>query len=870
MKGIQTLLMLCTVISATHCLTQYDYTSPPESVYRSGDRITGFKDSVDKDIIVGGLFPVHVSQAMGGECSDRFRSSGFQRMEAMLFAIDSINSDNDLLPNIDLGYDIRDTCVSENIALDESIDLIFDSTQLETAGCAVNGNTTMRVSAIIGASSSSVSIPVASLLRLFKVPQISYASSSSGLNNRDRYEYFFRTIPPDNQQAMAMIDLMEKSNWNLVSTVYSDNLYGEPGINQFHDLAQKRGICIDINQPIKESFQPHDYRRLADMLKNSTANVTVLFTSFEHADNLLQTMTMSNGTINKFGKVWIASDSSASAKLGANYTQVASELWGVQPATSVHAPFNDYYKQLTPSSNIRNPWMKDAFLQLYNCKDYCNVSGNSDYNQNEKVPLVIDAVYSVAYALEAFFKDNCDEPLIWYKNNQTCQGMNGTNLNGTALLKYLSNVSFTSPTGNKISFNEEGSVNAVYNIAVLRLNEQVQRYEFQNVGYWDENRLINNRLRFDSNITTQYELYRYVSQCQSCSPGHYKRPVTSSCCGTCDPCLGSSYTNTNSSTSCMTCPANMWGNNPLSGSTHCIDINESYLKPSDPWGIVLILLAVIGLLAVVFVTSVFIWFWNTPIVKSSGREQMILVLIGLTLCFVITVFFLLKPSPVSCGFQRVGLWFAYSLILCSLLIKLVRITRIFMQKTVSSRPKFIAPHYQIIFTFLLVSFQMMLVILSLIVVNPGVKRRLQHDENNDNDYPTLILQCTAPHIALVVLQMLYYTALLIASNALAVITIRFPANFNESRYVAFSTFSLGLMWFLFILSYVATSNSTIQSAVISSTIQLSAFAVLTCLFGPRIFIMIFWPKHNTPTSTMLPNNTINLNSLHQKPKSQSN
>uniref|UniRef100_A0A1X7V2W3 G-protein coupled receptors family 3 profile domain-containing protein n=1 Tax=Amphimedon queenslandica TaxID=400682 RepID=A0A1X7V2W3_AMPQE len=82
------------------------------------------------------------------------------------------------------------------------------------------------------------------------------------------------------------------------------------------------------------------------------------------------------------------------------------------------------------------------------------------------------------------------------------------------------------------------------------------------------------------------------------------------------------------------------------------DIDESYLKPSDAWGIVLIILAIIGLIAVVFVTSVFIWFWNTPIVKSSGREQMIMLLIGLTLCFFITIFFLLKPSPASCGLQR--------------------------------------------------------------------------------------------------------------------------------------------------------------------------------------------------------------------------
>ena len=52
----------------------------------------------------------------------------------------------------------------------------------------------------------------------------------------------------------------------------------------------------------------------------------------------------------------------------------------------------------------------------------------------------------------------------------------------------------------------------------------------------------------------------------------------------------------------------MWDNNPLNGSNGCVDIEESYLKPSDAWSIVLILLAIIGLLAVVFVSAVFIYF----------------------------------------------------------------------------------------------------------------------------------------------------------------------------------------------------------------------------------------------------------------------
>ena len=91
---------------------------------------------------------------------------------------------------------------------------------------------------------------------------------------------------------------------------------------------------------------------------------------------------------------------------------------------------------------------------------------------------------------------------------------------------------------------------------------------------------------------------------------------------------------------------------------------------------------------------------------------------------------------------------------------------------------------------------------------------------------------------------IYYVIILCyASNGLALLTIQFPQNLNESRYVAFFTFALGLTWIAFILTYVAT-EAKYQSAVISVAIQLSALSVLVCLFGPRVFIMTVWPSQN--------------------------
>ena len=229
-----------------------------ESSVISGEqnRICGFRDDKDKDFILGGLVAVHGSamESAGGCCGTSLVRSGPEKIEAFLYALDLINSDPNLLPNITLGYDIRDTCVSENVALDESADFIFQGSEglVDCSSCSEiatgsNVTSTLTVSAVIGATTSQVSIAVASLLRLFTVPQVSYSSSSPILSNRDRYSYFYRTIPPDDQQAQAMIDLVIRFGWTYVSAIHTNNAYGEPGIDRFRQLADAAGICIDLD-----------------------------------------------------------------------------------------------------------------------------------------------------------------------------------------------------------------------------------------------------------------------------------------------------------------------------------------------------------------------------------------------------------------------------------------------------------------------------------------------------------------------------------------------------------------------------------------------------------------------------------------------
>ncbi|XP_057411595.1 metabotropic glutamate receptor 4 isoform X6 [Balaenoptera acutorostrata] len=193
---------------------------------------------IDGDITLGGLFPVHGRGSEGKACGELKKEKGIHRLEAMLFALDRINNDPDLLPNITLGARILDTCSRDTHALEQS--LTFVQALIEKDGtevrCGSGGPPIItkpeRVVGVIGASGSSVSIMVANILRLFKGvcalpsrsryhgnPSLGSSTRSSGASWRPRTPGRSSSLP------MRMISDRER--------IGQDSAYEQEGKVQF-------------------------------------------------------------------------------------------------------------------------------------------------------------------------------------------------------------------------------------------------------------------------------------------------------------------------------------------------------------------------------------------------------------------------------------------------------------------------------------------------------------------------------------------------------------------------------------------------------------------------------------------------------------
>ena len=140
------------------------------------------------------------------------------------------------------------------------------------------------------------------------------------------------------------------------------------------------------------------------------------------------------------------------------------------------------------------------------------------------------------------------------------------------------------------------------------------------------------------------------------------------------------------------------------------------------------------------------------------------------------------PSNAVCSFQRVGVWLCFSLTFGALLIKIVRITRIFYSiETSVNKPSFSNAKYQVMFTMAIVFGQLILVVIGLIIDLPIVKRDPNEVVTSSvqpiGNAPEIIEICQPSHIAILALSVVYNSIIIFGYIILGWMTRKFPENF---------------------------------------------------------------------------------------------
>jgi len=778
-----------------------------------------------RTVLLGGLFPVHSSV----ECSE-LEDDSVQLVESMAHTINTINENSSLLPRIRLAFAIRDTCSSSPHALMQAFQFV------QSSSCTDKNNSGLAISGVVGAHFSRVSIDLANLLRLYSIPQISYISTADVLGDKARFNFFFRTVPPDSLQSRAIADIIIHFNWTFILALYSNDEYGNGGINALFEhlrLHDRSDICIAATIPLAIDAKQDVYDDALTIMSQeylSNSTVAVLFGHPEAAVGMMKAINrMQAKGHNTFRDLmWLGTDSWGDS-LEEKYHHIPGGILSVIPRAAKYDTFDKYFESLRPQ-NHSNCWFEELWLEQSNCNtsntDECikNLTSLPDFEQASHLTLVSDAVMAFAYAIHELVYNNCPNETLCDQILE--QRSTGKSINGTLLREQLFNISFEGFSTNNINFDRRGRETGAFNIRNLKtISNNSEQYYFETVGMWDNELDLHSDIQWPSPDVP-------VSICShNCSVGSQRNyAAISQCCWTCSPCHGDNSVSDGLS-QCQPCDQGMM---PDKNKEKCIPIPITYLSVSNTWSILLLTLTLIGLLATGCIIIVFLVFHKEKVIKASSREISAILLAGLALCYSLPFFLVIKPSPSMCAIQRFSVGFSFAMCLSSLLIKTNRIYRIFNQKTLdpTKPPRFTSPLAQVVLTLTLISIQGIAAAIWLGVQPPSTHITYRLHQAN--------MECGESPTTYITISLGYNFILLVLTTYNAFLARKVPENFNEAKYINVTVYSLCIVWFASITTYFATLElgPTFQAVSLMAAIILSATTILVCIFVPKMVLLV--------------------------------
>ncbi|XP_045561680.1 metabotropic glutamate receptor 7 [Salmo salar] len=808
---------------------------------------------MEGDLTLGGLFPVHARGIPGEPCGDIKKENGIHRLEAMMYALDQINSDDDLLPNVTLGARVLDTCSRDTYALEQSLTFVQALIQKDTSDVrCTNGEPPVfvkpeKVVGVIGASASSVSIMVANILRLFQIPQISYASTAPELSDDRRYDFFSRVVPPDSFQAQAMVDIVKAMGWNYVSTVASEGSYGEKGVDAFQQLSREAGgICIAQSLKIPHNHKQENFDKIIRLLLDTRyARAVVLFTSDEDIRGILNASKRAD-QVGHF--LWIGSDSWGAKNSPVHQLEEAAVgAVTILPKRATITGFDAYFMSRTLENNRRNVWFAEYWEENFNCKLMSSskkedtsrkctgqerIGIDSKYEQEGKVQFVIDAVYAMAHALHNMQRDLCPDV------SGICEDMDLAG--GKKLLKYIRSVTFNGSAGTSVTFNKNGDAPGRYDLFQYQMDNNSSP-GYKNIGQWMETLQLNIEDMQWPNGQTEIP----SSVCSlPCRTGERKKAVKGmSCCWHCEPCDGYQYQY--DATSCKLCSYNM---RPNPNRTACQPIPIVKLEWHSPWAVIPVFLAMLGIIATIFVMATFVRYNDTPIVRASGRELSYVLLTGIFLCYIITFLMIAKPDVAVCSFRRIFLGLGMCISYAALLTKTNRIYRIFEEgKKSVTAPRLISPTSQLAITTCLIAIQLLGVFIWFGVDPPNTIIDYDEQKTVNPNQARGVLKCDITDLQ-IICSLGYSILLMVTCTVYAIKTRGVPENFNEAKPIGFTMYTTCIVWLAFIPIFFGTAQSAeklyIQTTTLCISMNLSASVALGMLYIPKVYVIIFHPELN--------------------------
>ncbi|XP_070585147.1 vomeronasal type-2 receptor 26-like [Erythrolamprus reginae] len=795
----------------------------------------------------------------------------YQHILALVFAVKEINKDPHILPNITLGFHIYDSYSDSQMTYRTTLDLLFKLHKIVPNYIC---GTQRKIVGIIGGMSPETSIRMAEILQLFKIPQISYGSFQLVASDESGFPPFYRMAPNEDLQYESLVQLLLYFGWKWIGFVITDDKHGEHFIQIMEPMFSQNKICSEFTERIDRNFNLYDPMDIIERIVNhvnvfteKTANVIILHGEYTVFMWLVSVILVTSCFVPtaldteqkpSLQKVWITM---AQNDFTLHTFQREIDMQTFHGAISISIAkkelpgFQQYVQAITPSGANQDGFIRDFWIQAFRCsipnKDAPEAGECSGEERLEDLPApffeismishsysIYNAAYAMAQALHAA------HAFTTHQNIQKDKDMDQIRpkiVEDWQIHSFLQRISFNNNAGDEIKLNEDGALDAGFDIVNL-ITFPNNSYINIPVGEIDPQAppgktffIHQDKIRWHHGFTKLPPL----SLCnEPCPLGKIKNKIEGQkfCCYACAVCPENMISRQIDMENCDRCPKDQF---PNQAHDECIPKAMNFLSFEELLGITIMSLSLLFSFSTVLVLAIFIKQQDTPIVKANNRNITYLLLVSLFLCFLCSLLFIGQPNKATCLLRQTTFGITFSIAISSILAKTITVVVAFLaSKPGSLFHKWVGQKlaYSIIW---FCSFIQVIICIGWLSTSPPFPNL-----DMETIFGEIIVECHEGSIIMFYCVLGYMGLLALLSFTVAFLARKLPDSFNEAKFITFSMLVFCSVWLTFVPTYLSTKGKYMVAVEIFSILS-SGVGLLGCIFTPKIYIIILRPELNT-------------------------
>ncbi|XP_058038445.1 vomeronasal type-2 receptor 26-like [Ahaetulla prasina] len=677
--------------------------------------------------------------------------------------------------------------------------------------CDVQAN----LAVVIGGPNADVCLFMATILCIYKIPQLAYGSSP--VMNDISQRVFLRQIFPDvHQQYKGIIQLLFYFQWKWIGVMFIEGENGERFIENELPKFIHEGICFDFIEKFPQlKFSTEITKMVSDGEKTSriimgaTSNVVVVHGEIQTMAVIRVMLHMSEfEEIPMKTKVWIFVAQMDFTSLSFQRSWPIDFLHGAL-SFAVHSEevlgFHEFLQHTIFTSQKEDLFFRDFWKEAFQCsssripeetmnEDICTGKENLgqllgsifEMSMTSHSYSIYNAVHVLAEALHAMFSST--EKKGARRDKQRQQLLNQPSWQ---LHHYLRSVSFNNSVGEMLSFNFRGELIAGFDI-INWITFPNQSFVRVKVGRTAPPNVPDKVFTISEDEIQWPKAFNQVlplSMCnEHCKSGYSRTKIEGKpfCCHNCH---------------------------------QCPEGKISHVKT--------------------LVLHLFIKHRETPIVKANNRNLSYVLLISLLLLFLSILLFIGQPTKLLCLIRQTAFGIIFSIAVSSILAKTIIVDLAFMASTPGGRMRMWSRKHMANCILISCCFTQALIYSWWLVSAPPFPDVDMHSMMKE-----IILECNVGSVTMFYIALGFLGFLAIISFTVAFLARNLPDSFNEARFITFSMLVFCSVWVSFVPTYLSTKGKYMVAVEIFSILASSA-GLLLCIFYPKCYIIVVRPELNS-------------------------